>query len=64
MITKEEFKSLTPKKRGYLVYIYGCKKEEPNIPNEENPYLKESKESKQWNEGNYQAMLDVQDGEE
>lgn len=51
MITKEGFQILTPKQRGYVVYMCGARDDEPNVPDEENPYPKNSTEHREWNEG-------------
>jgi len=61
MMTKEEFAALSPKQRGYVVYMAGCREDEPNIPNEENPYLKGSAAASQWDEGQTVAIFEVQD---
>lgn len=62
--TKSEFKQLAPYSRGYAVYMYGCRDDEPNVPDEENPYPKDSEYAKKWSEGQFAAMIVAQDGEE
>ena len=47
--------------KGYVSYMEGSWNK--NIP-ESNPYQESDKEFHAWKDGNFQAMLDVQDGEE
>ena len=59
--SKEVYEKLSPFKKGYVSYMEGSWNK--NIP-ESNPYQESDKEFHAWKDGNFQAMLDVQDGEE
>lgn len=62
IISKEEFESATPFIKGYLVYMFGSRQDQPNIPEVykcENPY-----EQYQYNQGERHAILLVQDMDE
>ena len=61
VLTKEEFETLKPRTRGYVVYMAGNRDDQPNVPNEKNPYPAGSKEHEEWNEGQRQAILQAQD---
>jgi hypothetical protein len=63
-LSKAEFKQLSPRNRGYSVYMYGCREDHPNIPDEKNPYPKDSQQAKEWEAGAFAAMLQAQDSEE
>lgn len=64
LITKAQFESMTPYGRGYTVYMFGRDDNEPNIPDESNPYPPGSKESLGWIRGMTAAVLEAQDSEE
>jgi hypothetical protein len=64
MITPEQFAKLSPYARGYAVYVAGERDDQPHVPNERNPYPAGSREATEWDRGQAQAVLDVQDGEE
>lgn len=64
MLTKDEFEDLTPYERGYAVYMLGNRDDQPNVPNESNPYEIDSKEYLEWERGQHMAVLHVMDGEE
>lgn len=61
MISKEEFELLDPKSRGYIVYLKGAREDEPNVPDEDNPYPEDTEKHKWWNEGQDDAMILAQD---
>ena len=61
MLSREEFEALEPKQRGYVVYMAGCREDEPNIPDEKNPYPAGSNESKDWDFGQRIAVIEAQD---
>jgi hypothetical protein len=63
-MTSAEFYKLKPLQRGYVVYMLGELDDEPNVPNESNPYPARSADARAWDEGQRRAVLDVQDGEE
>ena len=62
LITKEEYDAMPPKSQGYVTY-YQADWEGSKIP-KVNPYAEGTPEAKDWNEGNFIAMLQVQDSEE
>lgn len=55
---------LEPFARGYVVYWYGANEDVPNIPDEKNPYPKDSKEWKEWKDGAFTAALHAQEGDD
>jgi len=61
MLTKEEFEELSPKNRGYAVYMAGNRDDQPNVPNENCPYDMETEDFNAWNRGQWIAMLEAQD---
>ena len=60
-MTAAEFVNLRPRGRGYAVYMAGARPDQPNIPNEKNPYTKDSLQAKAWDEGQFEAVLEAQD---
>lgn len=64
MMSKRKFLALGPRLRGYAVYMLGARKDQPNVPNEPNPYPRGSRKHHEWDEGQRRAMLDTIDGEE
>jgi hypothetical protein len=63
MLTTEQFNKLTPWYRGYTVYMCGAREDQPNVPDEKNPYVKGSEDSDQWYAGAWSAYLEVLDSE-
>lgn len=63
-MSKEDFEGLGPFGRGYAVYLFGKRDDQPNVPDEENPYVEGTCDWKSWNEGARIAAQDVQDLEE
>ncbi len=63
-MTKRAFLRLSPRSRGYAVYMLGERTDEPNVPNEPCPYPRDSAQAKAWQQGQWNAYLDVLDGEE
>lgn len=61
IMTKEKFESLSPAVRGYTVYMAGDRDDQPNVPNESNPYPKGSENHSQWAHGQDLAVQEVQD---
>lgn len=61
VITAEEFAAFTPRQRGYAVYMCGSRKDQPNVPNEKNPYPNGSNEWREWNSGESAGIIEVQD---
>ena len=64
MMTAMEFALLSPRSRGYAVYMCGCRGDEPNVPAESNPYPLGSMEHDEWNIGARIGVLEAQDSEE
>lgn len=64
MLTKEEFEALSPRQRGYVVYMYGDRDDQPNVPSESCPYPPGSVEWEQYAQGMMTAVLEVQDMED
>jgi len=61
VMTPRKFLSLTPRQRGYVVYMVGTSIYQPNVPNEENPYPKDSDDAKEWDYGNEEAFMKEMD---
>lgn len=61
VLTKSQFERLSAFKRGYCVYMAGCRRDQPNVPNEANPYPEDSRKAKQWERGALAACMEVQD---
>ena len=64
VLTAAEFAALEPYQRGYIVYMFGARDDQPNVPDEKNPYEADSAEAKAWDRGAVVACRDVQDMEE
>ena len=64
IISAAKFASLSPFWRGWAVYMAGARKDQPNIPNERNPYPPRSRKANEWLRGGTVAMQEVVDGEE
>lgn len=60
-ISLERYNSLSVKGQGYASYMQGAWNKD--IP-DKCPYSEDSKEHKLWYEGQFVALLEVQDGEE
>ena len=63
MLSKSEFESLTPRTRGYVVYMAGSRDDQLNVPDESNPYPSGSCDALEWDEGQHKAVLEAQDEE-
>jgi len=63
-ISKQYFESLSPFDRGWCVYMAGKREDQPNIPDEDNPYPDGTDDHQQWDRGQQRAMLEVMDSEE
>jgi len=61
MMTKDEFERLLSRERGYVVYMAGRRDDEPNVPNEGNPYEYGTAAWESWRIGQSQAATEVQD---
>lgn len=64
VMTAAQFARLAPLQRGYVVYMCGERDDQPNVPNESNPYAAGSDDAAAWDEGARRAVLDAQDSEE
>lgn len=61
VLSAEDFAMLSPYGKGYAVYMFGSREDQPNVPEEYEP----SEEDKaEFDRGQFQAVLDVQDSEE
>lgn len=63
LFTKEHWDKMSPKSQGYILYL------QQELPGSElkgvtNPYFEHTKQYKDFCEGELQAVLEVQDGEE
>lgn len=63
-MTAATFAALPPRARGYVVYMLGSRDDEPDVPDEANPYPDGSAEHREWKDGAWAAYLEVLDGEE
>ena len=63
-LSQEEFEALTPYERGFAVYMAGNREDQPNVPNETNPYPVKTREHKEWERGQFAGVLEAQDSEE
>jgi len=63
-MTAAAFQTLPPRARGYVVYMLGSRDDQPNVPDESNPYPVRSAEHSEWKDGAWSAYLEVLDGEE
>lgn len=64
MITRDAFLSLPPFDRRYIVYMAGARDDEPNVPDEPNPYESGSNAALEWNRGAQEAALHAQDSDD
>ena len=62
-LTKEDFEALQPHTRGYAVYMCGSRDDQPNVPDEKNPYPEGSKENEQWANGAMAACIEAQESD-
>ena len=46
---------------GYVVYLAGERDDQPHIPDESNPYPEGSDKAGEWDRGQHEAVLQVQD---
>lgn len=60
-LSKKEFERLSPYARGYAVYTAGWRPDQPNIPDETNPYPEDSEDYKDWNDGYSLAKSELQE---
>lgn len=64
VISKEEFDALSPFTRGFVVYIHGAREDQPNVPDEKNPFPVDSREHIDWQQGAIAAYTSTIDSEE
>lgn len=62
-ITKAQWDNYSPEIQGYVLYIQGALPDS-ELKDLKCPYLLGSKEAKEFAAGEFNAMLDTQDGEE
>lgn len=62
-MTAYEFAGLDAQQRGWSVYMHGHRIEEPNIPNELNPYMEGGDDHGAWKRGHLAAMQTAQANE-
>ena len=60
-VTKEEYEDLHPRAQGYIFYMQVAWNDEIS---KECPYAKDSKDYFEFFQGEFQAILEVQDSEE
>lgn len=63
-MSRRAFMSLSPRSRGRAVYLLGAREDEPNVPDERNPYATGSRDAAQWDAGAWSAYLDVIDADD
>lgn len=59
-----EFRALSPLARGYAVYMVGSRDDQPNVPDEKNPYRPGTQEHRDWSDGAARAAASAQDGDD
>lgn len=63
-LTRAEFEELSPWDRGYAVYMLGARSDQPNVPDESNPYSMGTPAWRDWRAGQAAAVQDVQESVE
>lgn len=61
VITKKRFAEMSPRARGYTVYMHGARPDQPHVPDESNPYPRATWEHLEWGDGQRAAVQEVQD---
>jgi hypothetical protein len=61
IVTAAEFAAFTPYQKGYAVCMLGARDDQPSVPKE---YKPTEAEQAAFDEGQRQAVLDIQDGDE
>ncbi len=63
MFTKAQFDAFDPRERGFIVFMCGSIRSQPNIPDEDNPYplAAETKAHLDWALGQIAAWCEAQD---
>lgn len=61
-MTRKQFEMLSPRQRGYAVYMLGERSDYPGVPNESNPYPSKSKKAAAWDAGQETAAIQAQEG--
>jgi len=61
LVSANIFRQLTPYARGFAVYMLGARSDQPNIPNEENPFVPTTEEHSEWDAGQTAAVHEAQD---
>lgn len=63
-ISRDDFLGLRPFQRGYVVYLAGARDDEPNVPDETNPYDAGSADAAEWDRGATTAAIHAQEAED
>jgi len=58
VFTQREFEDLTAYQKGYAVYLFGCRQDQPAVPESYEPA---PTDLAQYEKGQYDAILAVQD---
>ena len=58
IVSQKDFDSLSPYGKGYAIYMYGMRLDEPYVPQ---IYEPAEEEVVDYERGKFQAMLDIQD---
>ncbi len=61
IITPEEFGKMSAYEKGYTVYMFGERSDQPNVPMKYTPTVAEAED---YYRGQHHAMLETQDSEE
>ncbi len=64
VVTEAGFRGLSPRSRGYAVYMMAAREDQPNVPDESNQFPAETVAHRECDEGGWSAYLEVLDGEE
>ena len=60
-MSEADFGALTPRQRGFAVYVWGNDRTQPHVPAESNPYPSGSKDAVAWDRGQRIARLAEED---
>lgn len=57
-LTKKYFQNMDAVNKGYAVYMFGCRKDQPNIPKAFQPTVEDEE---QYNYGKFLGILEAQE---
>ncbi len=57
-ITKERFEAMTPRQKGYAVYMCGCRKDQPNVPED---FMPTEEDAEEYAAGAFSGAIEAQD---